>query len=210
MSVRPLTGRQFNALLYPDDPLYSDRLETLSNYYRWVGILHDRDIDADNEILKPHVHIVARLPSSNGTSLKSFADRLQLPYDVLRDDNNKIIDIVGCHAEVCRNYKRSLRYLLHADDLDKFQYDTSSLFGDPEMIKEVVSAVENLTLDSRIVKLIDLLDNTHCYLSESDFARLVAGAGLWSALKSMPHWIIQPIFEAHNEKYIGFPRAIDF
>lgn len=210
MTKRPLTGRQFNLLLYPDDPLYSLRLDTLNSNYRWVGIEHDRDIDADGEILKPHIHVVARLPSAKPTTLKSFADRLQLPYELQRDENNKISAIVGCHAEVCRNYQRSLRYLVHADDLDKYQYSTSSLFGSSEMIKDVLDAVKKKSIDEKVIDLFDLLDNTHCYLNESEFARLVAGAGLWSALKSTPHWIIQPALEAHNAKYIGFPRAVDF
>ena len=170
---RKLTGRSFIALLYPDDPLYSSQREVISSKYRFVGILHDRDIDSDGNLKKSHEHIILRLPSGNPTSLKSIADSLFMDYDELRDDSGNLIRLDRCKVQVCSSYRSSCRYLLHADDLDQFQYDISNLFGNEDMIKDVKRFTSSNTLDEKVLELFDMLGFTKLFrIAECEYSQI--------------------------------------
>lgn len=207
---RKLTGRSFIALLYPDDSLYLNQRQAIELKYRFVGILHDKDIDSDGNLKKPHEHIILRLPSGNPTSLKSVADSLFMDYDELRDENGQLIRLDRCKVQVCSSYRSSCRYLLHADDLDQYQYDISSLFGNEDMIKDIKRFTSSNTLDEKVLELLDLIDNTHCYIDRGSLARMCAGAGLYSAFRAVPSWIMEPYLENHNSHYVGFKSDLPF
>lgn len=185
-----LTGRYFNALLYPDDERFSNQIQMLNDYYRWVGIIHDRDIkdDDDGTVKKTHMHVVLRIPSGNATTLRSVVDRLCLDY------GNSV------HAQVCGNYRASLRYLCHADDLNKVQYSCDDLVGSPEMVKDAVDAIQNNDLNSKVIEVLDRLDDIPVTLSYSEFLRVMCGYGLFSAVRSMP---VSEILKEHNEKVLN-------
>lgn len=207
---RKLTGRSFMALLYPDDPLFDSQKSVISSKYRFVGILHDRDIDSDGNLKKPHEHVILRLPTGNPTSLKSVADSLLMDYDELRDDSGILIRLDRCKVQVCNSYRSSCRYLVHADDLDQFQYPLSDLFGSEDMIKDVKRFTSSNTLDEKVLELFDLIDNCHSYIDRGSLARMCAGAGLYSAFRAVPSWIMEPYLESHNSKYVGFSSDLPF
>ena len=91
------SGRYFNILLYPDDERFPHQMECLNEFYRWVGIVHDRDLldDDSGHLKKSHMHVVLRIPSGNATTLKSVVDRLSLQYGE------------SFHAQVCSNYRKN-------------------------------------------------------------------------------------------------------
>lgn len=185
-----LTGRYFNILLYPDDERFSHQMEMLNSYYRWVGILHDRDLlDSESgEVKKSHMHIVLRLPSGNATTKKSVVDRLSLQYGE------------SVHCQVCGNYRASLRYLCHADDLNKTQYDVDCLLGMPEMVKDAVDAIQNNDLNSKVIEVLDRLDDIPTTLTYSEFLRVMCGYGLFSAVRSLQ---VSEILNEHNQKVLN-------
>lgn len=190
------TGRYFNALLYLDDVRYPSQIQALNDFYRWVGAIHDKDIDNDGNLKKPHVHVVARIPSSNATTLRSFVDRVGLSYDTTHDDGSVTTSV---HAQVCKSFRSSLRYLVHADDLNKFQYDEDILIGTNDMIGEAHKAINNVTLDSKVLELLDRLDDIDAPItSYSDFLRFACGLGLYSAVRSIAY---SEVIKEHNERY---------
>lgn len=68
-------------------------------------ILHDKDVDDNGLLKKPHYHILVK-----------FSDRRQI---------NAISKKYKCPENLIRwkcDFKGSVRYLVHADDPDKFQY----------------------------------------------------------------------------------------
>lgn len=207
---RKLSGRSFIALLYPDDARYPSQRSVISSRYRFVGILHDRDIDNDGILKKPHEHIILRLPSGNPTSLLSVANSLSMDFTEVRSDDGTLLRLDGCKVQVCNSYRSSCRYLLHADDQDQYQYLVSDLFGDDFMIKDVKKFVSHNTLDEKVLELFDLIDSVHAYISRPDLARMAAGAGLYSAFRAVPSWIMEPYLESHNSHYVGFKSELPF
>lgn len=87
------------------------------NVNEYAYILHDRDFDENGEVKKPHYHLYIKL---NGKK------RCSTLY-------NDIIKCLGEGAtqpfliQSCSNERSFQRYLVHADDLDKTQYQISEI-----------------------------------------------------------------------------------
>lgn len=99
--------RSFAGTLYPDSESYD--CETLlstirSKFIDWAYILHDKDVDEKGELKKPHIHWVAR---ATPRCLSVVSNFLGLPEN----------DI-----EVVKNFDNMVMYLIHLNDIDKFQY----------------------------------------------------------------------------------------
>lgn len=193
----PTSSRYFTAILYLDDERFPSQLEVLNSSYRWVGIVHDRDFDENDNLKKSHMHIVARLPSGNSTTKKSFVDRVNLEYRKVHKDGSVTSSV---HAQCCINYRGALRYLVHADDLDKQPYDENDLQGHPEMISDAIKAIQNRDLNTTTIELLDRLDDIPVALSYSDFLRVMCGYGLASAVRSVK---VNILLEEHNKKVLN-------
>ena len=99
--------RSFAGTLYPDSESYD--CETLlstirSKFIDWAYILHDKDIDEKGELKKSHIHWVGR---ATPRCLSVVSNFLGLPEN----------DI-----EVVKNFDNMVMYLIHLNDIDKFQY----------------------------------------------------------------------------------------
>lgn len=101
-------SRIFLGVLYPDSESYEfekvlSRLE--DTFLDLAYITHDADTDENGLLKKAHVHWCGK--RSSPAPLSTVANALGIA------ENN---------IEFCRNWKYSLRYLIHADNPDKFQY----------------------------------------------------------------------------------------
>lgn len=99
--------RSFAGTLYPDSESYD--CETLlstirSKFIDWAYILHDKDVNENGELKKPHIHWVGRATPRCLSVVSTF---LGLPEN----------DI-----EVVKNFDNMVMYLIHLNDIDKFQY----------------------------------------------------------------------------------------
>lgn len=99
--------RSFAGTLYPDSVSYD--CETLlstirSKFIDWAYILHDKDVNENGELKKPHIHWVGR---ATPRCLSVVSNFLGLPEN----------DI-----EVVKNFDNMVMYLIHLNDIDKFQY----------------------------------------------------------------------------------------
>lgn len=99
--------RSFAGTLYPDSESYDCEilLSTIrSKFIDWAYILHDKDVDKNGELKKPHIHWVGR---ATPRCLSVVSNFLGLPEN----------DI-----EVVKNFDNMVMYLIHLNDIDKFQY----------------------------------------------------------------------------------------
>ena len=99
--------RSFAGTLYPDSESYD--CETLlstirSKFIDWAYILHDKDFNENGELKKSHIHWVGR---ATPRCLSVVSNFLGLPEN----------DI-----EVVKNFDNMVMYLIHLNDIDKFQY----------------------------------------------------------------------------------------
>lgn len=111
-------GRYFGLLLYPDSESYNcDNVlyDCLGYFNECTYILHDSDVDEDGLLKKPHYHVVCKKSSS--VNLSTIINR----YSKL--------GVLGNHIYIISSYKQQIRYLLHLDDFEKFQYDRNSIIS---------------------------------------------------------------------------------
>ena len=76
-------------------------------------ILHDKDVDEDGNPKPLHTHFVICVNDQPKCFILKLAQQLEVPPDAIS-------------VRVGENYKGAIRYLLHRDDEDKYQYNALS------------------------------------------------------------------------------------
>lgn len=102
------------AVIYPDSAPadWRERLDEL--HIEWAeSPLHDRDVNADGEPKKPHIHIVLSFES-----VQTF----QQVSDVLKPLNCP-------HPQYLKSLRGMLRYFVHADNPEKAQYSRADIIA---------------------------------------------------------------------------------
>lgn len=112
MTVVKFRSRCFNLVLYPENWQHFDTHDFILQDYDSACILHDKDVDEEGNIKKPHWHIVIRC--KNAVWNTALAKELGI------EDN---------YIQKCRSLKSSLKYLIHYDNPDKYQYSIHSVEG---------------------------------------------------------------------------------
>lgn len=121
-------SRNFLGILYPDSESYdcSKVLVRLEDTFEdWSYIIHDMDVDANGELKKPHIHWVGKRRTP--APLSTISNALGVPE---RD------------IEFCKSYKYSLRYLIHADNPEKYQYDPHLVTSNIPYIKYIENKLD--------------------------------------------------------------------
>lgn len=101
-------SRIFLGVLYPDSTSYDIEkvISRLGDTFTDLAyITHDLDVDEIGTVKKPHIHWCGK--RSSPAPLSTIANAVGV-------EENSI--------EFCRNWKYSLRYLIHADNPEKYQY----------------------------------------------------------------------------------------
>ena len=119
--------RNFSGVIYPDSTSYDfdtvkDRIK--SKFKQYAFCLHDMDVTDDGELKKPHVHWVA---TGDPRSLSACA---------------KLLGLQEHEVEVTKNCKSMIRYLLHLDDPDKFQYSPDCLESNWKNLEQIIRVVD--------------------------------------------------------------------
>lgn len=111
----PLTSKRrvFFIELYPDSESYNcnDLLKVVESFPEYAYILHDMDVKIETgEMKKPHYHCVIRTNPS-----------------LLSTIQNKFKGLSSQFIEVSHEFKWCIRYLVHLDDSEKFQYPQENI-----------------------------------------------------------------------------------
>jgi len=109
---RPRRHKNFGTIVYPESA--PDNWRQLLSELKVPAIispLHDRDTTEDGEIKKPHFHVLIMYDS-----VKS-----------LEQAKEDISSFSGVGCEVVRSIRGYARYLIHADDPNKYQYSPNDI-----------------------------------------------------------------------------------
>lgn len=188
--MEKIKKRNWTMLLYPEDPTHKAAMETLAaGGYKYVAILHDKDVWAEGESdkyaagepKKEHWHVVLKFPQARYNTAVA-----------------KELGIKENYMEACANFDAACLYLVHANAEDKHQYDPAALFG------TLVSHVNKLLLDDdegvrvlEIVKTIDAMPGRASYRDTLVWACKNGLYGEFRRLGSGIKWLI----DEHNEEY---------
>lgn len=100
--------RLFTLVLYPDSTSYDfeEVMRYIKSYKKWAYAIHDQDKkDNSDELKKLHYHVVIK--TENNTTISALSKKLGIA------DN---------YIKAVRNERSMIRYLIHLDDLEKYQY----------------------------------------------------------------------------------------
>lgn len=154
-----------NTILYPDSEAYNcdEVLRVVKSLpgCEWYAVKHDCDTDENGELKKEHIHVVMRF------------DQVRTFFALAKDlgiEENMIERSKG-------TFKYAVRYLIHADQTEKYQYDISTIFGngDPAIYFSADS-------DEKGMILMDSIYEGKCRTIKAlyDFAKEI---GAWSEFR---------------------------
>ena len=177
-------GRNWTFLLYPDS-MNKDYTNILNNLHvQWCeSPIHDQDIRSNGEKKKPHIHIILSFEGN-----KSYSQILEIansvhgviaPLDSL-DDCPRVQSLRGM-----------VRYLIHKDDPDKFQYefDKIKVHGGMDIeqyfqyaqavIKKLIGQMLDFCTQNDIFEYSDLLMYAYNYRYDDWYDLLTVGHQSW-------------------------------
>lgn len=175
-------SRLVNFVLYPDDDSHVKAIEYIRTHFHYVLILHDKDVNDDGELKKPHYHGILKFAQARWRS--AIADEIGIAPNYLEK--------TGC-------WESSAAYLIHFGSDDKYQYDSSLLEGD--LAPAVVKLTNPLDENARVLDIVDIIDNFPDYLPMTTFVRLLCKEGLWSDGRRMGQFAVALLNE-HNERWV--------
>ena len=170
----PKTSAMYLGILYPDCQEYDVQsvLNAIEVHFQeYAYITHDKDVDAKTgDLKKPHIHWVGRRKTEKGENspcpMETVINNLDLPEKYKKD------------IEYCRSWKRSVRYLIHLDDPDKYQYDASEIVTNFET-REIFADLKSSINVAKIWNHIDA--NPH--ISVIALGRWASENGCWAEFR---------------------------
>lgn len=132
-----LKDRKFFLEMYidSDNHDYKEVIEkAIKDCDRYAYIVHDKDVNEDGEIKKPHVHMFVRYYYQR--SRTSVAVDIGLPLNLV---------------EYSLSEKQSVRYELHADDINKHQYSIEEIISNYDISKFFAQGIEQDYMYSKAI-----------------------------------------------------------
>lgn len=156
--------RIFELVVYPDSESYKadDVLQAASEYFEdWAYAYHDSDVMESGELKKAHYHFIGRNQTSR--QISAVASKCGVPeYSI----------------EVKNSFKYSVRYLVHLDQPEKYQYTNDRIISNLDLTSILKGKDETLSVD----KIFALMDQ---YKPQNidQLTMLVCRHGLWSTYR---------------------------
>lgn len=184
-------SRHHMLLLYPDNASHMIALNTLRDGYKYCAILHDSDkfigdddIPNEGELKKAHYHVIVSFPNAvwNGALSKNLG-------------------IESRFIRNCSRLVRNLRYLIHLDNPDKFQYDSALVFG--TNVDMFVKAIGNkISEDEQFKQIMELVNSYENMIDIVQLAQDCADIGLYSCFRRSFNLMKYVVMNHNNEVHI--------
>ena len=124
--------RKIGLILWTDNPTHINALDYIKRYYpHYIGILHDKDTKEDNSLKKAHWHVLLYFPN------QKLISTIKKELGINDSDFYEIKSLIG-----------QLRYLIHYDDEDKYQYSKDSVFGDRYFLTKFNLAIKDVSSET--------------------------------------------------------------
>lgn len=133
MAFQKVKSRNFKLLLYPDNEFHMAVLSYIRKEYSYLEVYHNKDLKdiETGEIKKNHYHVYVPFGGSRWNT--AFIDELD---SMCSNDGSSIQQFV----RPVPDEKRFLRYLIHKDSPEKFQYDCSCVTGTSDLLERFALA----------------------------------------------------------------------
>lgn len=180
-----MRSRNVELIIYDKDIL-DQKLDILNTFVcEYAYILHDKDIDDNGELIKPHYHL--RIFGVNQKSVSAWADFLQVKENEIQFLENK---------------RRAIRYLIHLDSPKKYQYNSL------DIITNIYGIEDYFTQDKQ--EECTQLQNIFAYISEirgyiyfREIKDYVLQNNYWSSYRRY-YSIIKDVINEHNRYCVDY------
>lgn len=155
----PIESNIFCGILYPDAENYvlAEVLDRLKDKFtEWAYIIHDSDIEDDGNPKKTHVHWVARRDSDVPLSTVSIW-----------------LGVTENYIQYAKSFKSSVRYLVHADSPEKYQYSKEKILTNINLVRYFAEDKELMYFKN----LVDFMYSDECKsMNDLTFFAMRSGA----------------------------------
>lgn len=155
----------------------------IKNYSKYAYIEHDSDLSDSGELKKPHTHIVIQF--TNYRWRNAIAEELNITPNYL---------------EKIRNLENSLKYLIHFNNTDKYQYDIEKVQG---TLKSKLISYINTTDKSesdKVLELLEYLESQKGFVRLSTFIKYVCANNMYDIYRRSATTFVK-LLEEHNFTY---------
>lgn len=157
--------------------------------YEYASIIHDKDINKETgEIIKKHRHVIVILP--NARTIESISKEYEI--------NKEKIEIV-------HNKKYMIRYLIHKDNPEKYQYKIEDIETNIEIEKYFKEEKENES--EQIKKILNYINCKKRYISMQEIVTYAIEENCYCVLRRSTI-IIKTLLEENNRKY-NFEKTLE-
>lgn len=169
-------------VLYPnEDPTHKTALEYIKeNYSKYAYIKHDKDVLEDGSIKKEHYHVVVSF--SNYRWRNAISNELGITIN---------------YIEKVRNIENALKYLIHYNNSNKYQYDIEEVKGTLKHKLDTLINNEDKTESEKVLELLDYIESSKEYIRVADFIRFVCSSNLYDIYRRSATTFMK-LIEEHN------------
>lgn len=169
-------------VLYPnEDPTHNFALEYIKeNYSKYAYIMHDKDLLEDGSSKKLHYHIVI--------SFNNYRWRNAIASE---------LGITPNYIEKIRNLENALKYLIHYNNSNKYQYAIEEVQGTLRHKLENYINTQDKTESEKVLELLQYIESQKTYLRLSDFIKFVCDSNLYDIYRRSATTFVK-LLEEHN------------
>lgn len=193
MSSNKLRSRNFSFVIWNEDPLYFEQMKIIQTYDS-AWIVHDKDIDEQTgQLKKPHTHVVVTFPDAK--TCLSVAKIFHL-YD--KDGKPVEGRVTLLNKDKRHNKDGAFKYLIHADNPDKYLYSVDDIGG--RLAKSAIKVIndsQKIDTEEKLQIAIEYILNSKEYISWSMLTRFAVEKNIVSVVfsKGIPFKLL---LEEHN------------
>lgn len=174
-----IRGTVYQFLLYPDNDSHMKALDTIKSCYEYAYILHDKDVSDEGEVKKVHIHCIVKLPKPK--TLHSLCNDVGLEDRFCQKVNNE---------------KYALRYLIHKDNKDKYQYSENDILSNMNYLVIEKYINNDIPIEEKALIIIDIMEHATNF---KDLVIMCCNNAVYDELRRMGSLGIQ-MFREINEK----------
>lgn len=193
MEIKKERNRNWLLVLYEEDETHQKAIEKIKTTYDYAMILHDKDTDENGEIKKPHYHVVLKFNNPKWNT--ALADELGITLNYIEEP---------------RSFKKSLEYLIHYNEPEKYQYSIDEVQG--QMKDMLLKFIQNDGKDEnqKSSELFDYIHNYEGILEIGTFGRYCQSVGMWDVFRRATLIFLKYIEEHNNKVYQREKALIDY
>lgn len=144
--------RLFSLVLYKESESYdfNEVMFNVKSYKFYAYIRHDEDINDEGRKKKCHFHVILKL--DNACTINALSKKLGIPINFIQH---------------IRNERAMIRYLIHFDDEDKYQYNFEEIKCSRNYQRFIKKCFEDKETEEQIISNINIFINNLNGLSYS-------------------------------------------